>query len=126
MKREFRPLAALLAIAGVLDLVMIPFMIHANQHNAGSPPGPAIVLSGVLGVVTLASIAGLAQGRSWAFWAAIVSRIVDVLNSLMGVLFGPGAQFVATGVIAVVISVPAIVLLVRLRSRRTVRAASEA
>ncbi len=126
MKSGFRQLAALLAVVGAEDLVMVPFMIDANQHNAGTPPMAAIVLSGVLGAATLASIAGLAKGRRWAFWVAVISRIVDVLNSVLGVLAGPGAVFVIGGAFALILSVPAVILLVRLRPRGAVRAATGA
>jgi hypothetical protein len=126
MKAGFRPLAALLAILGAEDLVMVPIMIGANHHHAGTPPAAAIVLSGVLGAATLASIPGLAQGRRWALWVAVISRIVDAVNSLLGVAFGPGVVFVVSGAFALVLSIAAVLLLIRLRPRRAVRAASSA
>jgi hypothetical protein len=87
MKSPFTLLAALLVILGIDDLVMVPVMAMAPAHN--QPPLAATVLSAVLGVVTLASLPGLARGRRWAFWAVLASRIVDALNSLMGAGFGP-------------------------------------
>jgi hypothetical protein len=126
MKSGFKALAALLAVLGALDLVMVPFMYQASHHHAGTPPMPAVVLSGVLGVAILASVAGLAQARRWAFWVAMISLIVSAVSDFLGVVAGPGPGFAAVGVIALVLSVPAVVLLVRLSSRRAVRAASRA
>jgi hypothetical protein len=87
---------------------------------------PAVVLSGVLGVAILASMAGLGEGRRWAFWMAMISLIVSAVSDFLGVVAGPGPGFAAVGIIALVLSVPAVVLLVRLSSRRAVRAASGA
>jgi hypothetical protein len=126
MKSGFKALAALLAALGTLDLVMVPFMYQASHHHAGTPPMAAVVLNVVLGVAILASIAGLAQARRWAFWVAIASLIVSAVSDFLGVVAGPGPGFAAVGVIALVVSVPAIVLLVRLSPRRAVRAASGA
>jgi lysylphosphatidylglycerol synthetase-like protein (DUF2156 family) len=113
MKSGFKALAVLLAITGVVDLVMVPIMIQASHHHAGTPPLPAAVLSGVLGAAILASIAGLGQGRRWAFWVTMISLIVNAVNSFLGAVAGPGPGFVAVGIAALVLSVPAIVLLVR-------------
>jgi hypothetical protein len=126
MKPRFRPLAILLAILGVADLVMVPFMANASPSNGGPPPMPAIVLSGVLGAVTLVSIAGLAQGRRWGFRAAMISRAVQLVNYLLGAAFGPGLGFKVVGVLGLALSIPAIVLLARLRPRRAVPATSGA
>jgi hypothetical protein len=59
MKSPLTPLAALLAILGLEDLVMVPVMVQAHSQ----PPAAAIIASGVLGAATLASIPGLVQGR---------------------------------------------------------------
>jgi hypothetical protein len=48
MKTGLRSLTALLAILGIADLVMVPFMIAANHHTAGAVPVPAIVLGAVI------------------------------------------------------------------------------
>jgi hypothetical protein len=119
MKSGFKSLATLLAVAGVIDLVMVPFMIGAaNTHPSSAPPAAATVLSGVLGVATLAVIPALAQGRRWAFWVVMITRILDVLNSALGTAFGPGVIFHSAGVVTLLASIPAIVLLVRLNPRR--------
>jgi uncharacterized membrane protein (DUF2068 family) len=122
MKSQFRQLAALLAILGVGDLVMVPVMYHANQQHAGTPPMAAIVLGGILGVLTLAAIPGLAQGRRWAFWVVLVTRAIDIVSAVLGVFGGPGTLFVVVGAISFVLSVGALVLLFRQRPARTVHA----
>jgi hypothetical protein len=126
MKSGFRPLAALLAVLAAADLVMVPFMIQANHHQAGTPPMPAVVLSAVLGMATLAAIPGLAQGRRWAFWMAVISRVVDAVSCLLGAVGGPAVGFKVAGVIGLILSIAAVVLLVRVSPRHAVRAASGA
>jgi len=127
MKSELRPLAAILAVVGVLDLVMVPFTIHANsQHPGNQVPVAAIAGGVVLGAVTLVSIAGLAKGAKRAFWALLASRILDAMSALLGTFGGPGALFVVTGVIFLVLSAASIVLLVRLWPRGAAQAASGA
>jgi hypothetical protein len=73
MKSPMTHLAALLAVLGLEDLIMVPIMAEARSQ----PPVAAIIASGVLGTTTLASIPGQAQGRRWAFWTALACRIVD-------------------------------------------------
>jgi hypothetical protein len=127
MKANFKFLATLLAVAGVIDLVMIPFMINAaNTHPSSAPPAAATILSGVLGVATLAAIPALAQGRRWAFWVVMIARILDIANSALGAAFGPGVIFHIASVVIILASIPAIVLMVRLNPRRAARAAGNA
>jgi hypothetical protein len=122
MKSPFTPLAALLAVLGIEDLAMVPVMVQAHSQ----PPQAAIVLSGLLGVATLATIPGVLQGRRWAFWAALACRVIDAANSLLGALFGPEPVFKIVGWIALVLSVAAIALLVRNRSRSAATVAAGA
>ena len=124
MKSPTTSLAVLLAVVGIEDLAMIPFMVGAPAHD--QPPMAATALSGVLGVVTLACIPGLARGRRWAFWAALVTRLLDAANSFMGLAAGPEVIFKVGGAFALVLSIAAIVLLVRVRPGRAARATSEA
>jgi hypothetical protein len=126
MKSGFRPLAVLLGILGVIDLVMVPVMLDANSlyHN-GNPPVPAIILGGVLGVATLASIPAARQGRRWAFRVVLITRALDVITSVLGVVAGPGLLYAITGAVTIVLSGAAIAVLIRLSPRRALgRAAS--
>jgi hypothetical protein len=124
MKSPTTSLAVLLAVLGIEDLAMIPFMVSAPAHN--QPPAAATMLSGVLGVVTLACIPGLARGRRWAFWTALATRLLDAVNSFLGLVAGPEVIFKAGGAFALVLSIAAIVLLVRVRPGRAARAATHA
>jgi hypothetical protein len=126
MKAGHKSLAVLLAVLGIGDLVMVPFMIQANHQHAGTPPMPAIVVSAVLGVATLATIHGAIQGRRWAFWVQVICRVVDMVSAVLGIFGGPDLTFGITGAIGLALSAAAVVLLVRLNPRRAVRAASSA
>jgi hypothetical protein len=122
MKSYINPLTAILAILGLEDLVMVPIMLGAHSQ----PPMAAIIASGVLGVATLASIPGLMQGRRWAFWTTLVCRIVDALSAVLGAAGGPEPGFKVAAVVALVLSIAAIVMLIRFSRRRAVGAASAA
>lgn len=123
MKSGLKSLTVLLAILGIGDLAMVPFMIAANHHSAGTPPVPAIVLGAVLGVATLASALGVTQGRRWGFILAMICRIVDAVSSGLGVLAAPDTFLRVTGGIGLALSAAAIVQLIRLNPRRAVRRA---
>jgi hypothetical protein len=122
MKSYLNPLTALLALLGLEDLVMVPFMLGAHSQ----PPMAATVASGVLGVGTLASIPGLMQGRRWAFWTTLACRIVDALSGALGAAGGPEPGFKVAAAVALVLSVAAIVLVIRFSRRRGVAAAHPA
>jgi hypothetical protein len=62
MKPDYKLMTVLLGVLGVGDLVMVPFMIAANHHTAGTPPMPAIVVAAIIGVATLVSAVGVARG----------------------------------------------------------------
>jgi hypothetical protein len=124
MKSPFRQLAALVAALGAIDLIMVPFMDHANHTHAGTPPMPAVILSGVLGVLTLAALPGLARGRRWAFWLVLITRIIDMVSAVLGVFAGPGTLFVVMGVVILAVSVAALVLLFRQRPARAAATAT--
>ena len=126
MKSGLKSLTVLLAILGIGDLAMVPVMIAANHHNAGTPPAPAIVLGAILGVATLASALSVAQGRRWGFILAMICRILDAASSALGVLSGPNTVLNVTGGIGVALSVAAIVQLIRLNPRRALRHAPAA
>lgn len=128
MKSLVTPLAAVLAVLGLEDLIMVPIMIEA--HN--QPPTAASILSGVLGAAFLASILGvasspgLARGRRGTFWVAMACLIVNAVNSALGAMAGQETVFKAGGAIGLVLSAAAVVLLVRFSPRRAARAASAA
>jgi hypothetical protein len=125
MKSGLRRTAVLLGILGVGDLVMVPVMLDANHlYHTGNPPMPAIMLSAVLGVATLASIRAATQGRRWAFWVVVIARALDIVTSVLGIVAGPGLLYVIVGVVIALLSVAAIGGLVRLAPRAALRRAT--
>jgi hypothetical protein len=115
MKSLITPLAVILAVVGLEDLIMVPVMVAAHSQ----PPMAAIIASGVLGAATLACIPGLARGRRWAFWTALACRIVDGLSGALGTAGGSETILRVAAAVALVLSVAAIVLLVRFSRRRS-------
>ena len=120
MKPYLSPLAALLVVLGFEDLIMEPIMLGAHSQ----PPMAAIIASGVLGAATLASIPGLMHGRRWAFWTALACRIVDALRAALGAAGGPEPGFKVAGAVVLVLSVAAVVMVIRFSRRRTIGVAS--
>jgi hypothetical protein len=126
MKPDFKLTTILLVLAGLLDLVALPFTLSANHHQSDAVPPVAIVLIAIVGVGTLAAAFGVAQGMRWAFITALVFRVIDTLTSVLGALNHPTAFLGVNGVILVVLGVAAIVLLIRQFPRRaTIAAQSE-
>lgn len=122
MKPVFKTTTILLVIAGVLDLVAVPFAISANHHQSDAVPPAAITVIAIIGVVTLAAAFGVAQAARWAFIAALASRAVDTVSSLLGAFNHPTLFLSVNGVILVVLSIAAIVLLIRQFPRRAAAA----
>jgi hypothetical protein len=125
MKSGLKLLTVLLGILGIGDLVMVPFMIAANHHTAGTPPVPAIGVVAVIGIATLVSAVGIVQGWRRAFVIAIACRILDSISAILGLLNRPSAVLTAFGAVGLVLSIAAIVLLVRLNPGRALRRAHE-
>jgi hypothetical protein len=118
MKFPLTPLAALLAVLGLEDLIVVPVMLQAHSQ----PPLVAIIASGVLGAATLACIPGLAQGRRWAFRTALACRIIDAISGALGTAGGSEAVLRVAAAVALVLSVAAIVVLARFSRRHAVSA----
>jgi 4-amino-4-deoxy-L-arabinose transferase-like glycosyltransferase len=118
MKPDFKLTTILLVLAGLLDLVAVPFAVSANHHQSDAVPPVAIILIAIVGVVTLVAAFGVAQGMRWAFIAALVCRVLDTVSSVLGALNHPTVFLGINGVILVVLGVAAIVLLVRQFPRR--------
>jgi hypothetical protein len=119
MRAGIKLTTMLLAVLGVGDLATVPFMIAANRHDSGQPPALAIVAAVLIGLATLASAAGLVQGRKWAFAVAMTCRILDSISAILGLLVRPSAVLAGAGAVTLVLSIAAIVLLVRMNPRRT-------
>jgi hypothetical protein len=126
MKPGLKLTTILLVILGVLDLVAIPFMIAANHHTKGTPPVPAIVVVGVVAAATFISAAGVARGLRWAFRVAVICRVIDALSNFLGLTNHPTPFTTVGGGVGLLLSIAAIVLLVRVNPRRAARRASAA
>jgi uncharacterized membrane protein len=122
MKSPITPLITLLAVLGLEDLILVPFMVQAHSQ----PPMAAIIASGVLGAATLASLPGLVHGRRWAFRTVLACRIVDAISGALGTAGGPETIFKVAAAFALVLSVAAIIMLARFSRRRAVSATSAA
>ena len=116
----------LLGILFILDAAAVPFMIAANHHTHGTPPGPAIVVAGVIAAATLISAFGVARGLRWGFWVAMTARIVDAVTNFLGLTNHPTPVTTVGGGVGLVLSLAAIVLLVRVNPRRQARLARRA
>ena len=124
MKPDYKLTTVLLVILGVLDLVAIPFMIAANHHTKGTPPVAAIVVVGVIAIATLISAFGVARGLRWAFWVAMTGRVIDGLSNFLGLTNHPSTATTVGGWLGFILSIVAIVLLVRVNPRRAARRAA--
>ena len=121
MRPGIKLTTVLLGVLGIGDLAAVPFMIAAHHHDSGQPPTPAIVAAVLIGLATLASAVGLARGRKWAFAVAMTGRILDSISAILGLLVRPSAVLADAGAATLVLSIAAIVLLVRVNPRRTPR-----
>ncbi len=126
MKPEFKPVTTLLGILVILDVAAVPFMIAANHHTHGTPPGPAIVLAGVIAAASLISALGVARGLRWAFWVAVTGRIIDAAQNFLGLTNHPTPVTTIGGGIGLVLSLVAFAMLVRVNPRRMARRSAAA
>ncbi len=110
MSPGIKPAIVLLAVLG-------PLMAAAHHHNPAEPPIPAIVATAIIGLVTLASTAGLTQSWRWSFPVALACRVLDSLSALLGLEAHPNAALVTVAATTLILSVVAIVLLRRLYPR---------
>src|SRR5260370_18430885 len=94
MKPGIKPTIVLLGVLGIGDLAAVPLMVAANHHNPAKPPIPAIVAVAIIGLLTLASAAGLAQGPRWSFPVAVASQVLDSVSALLGLQAHPNAAVV--------------------------------
>ena len=73
MKSGLKSLTVLLAILGIGDLAMVPVMIAANHHHAGTPPAPAIALGVLFGPNTFLNVTG---GIGFALSVAAIVQLI--------------------------------------------------
>lgn len=126
MKPGLKSVITLLAILGIIDLLQVPFMVAA-QHHAGEPPTAAIIAIVIVGLVTLASAAGLARGRRRAATAAVTCRVLDSISALLGLTYRPSTVLFYGSAVILVLSIAAVASLARLSlARRPQRSTAQA
>jgi hypothetical protein len=102
----------LMIFLGVMDLAIVPLMVHQNSVSTdGTPPVPAIVVQVIIGVLTLVACVGIPAGKRWARRTAIVTRVLDGLSGLLGIGAHVSTTLKAGGVVTFVLSIVLITLL---------------
>lgn len=118
MRPGVKPAMVLLGVLGAGDLLALPFLIAGHHHNPGTPPAAAIVTVAIIGLVTLASAVGLAQGRRWSRPAALTCRVLDSISSLLGLAAHPNPVLTTIAAVTLVLSIVTILVLLRLNLRK--------
>lgn len=108
-----RACLAALVVCAVSDLAAVPLLFDSDDNLAGV--GIAV---GVLGVLTLVSVLGIARGAGWGRPLAFGTRAIDALAAIPAFGAAAGAQAAAAAV-TVGLSSVAIWLLVRERQSAT-------
>ena len=117
MIRSCKPVIVLLGALAALDLAAA--VLASRVTGTAKPPPPAVVSMVVLAVLTLVAMYGLWRGARWARPLVYVTRGFDVLSGLLGLADRPSVALDVIGVVTIVLSVAAIVLVVRAPGRRT-------
>jgi hypothetical protein len=111
MIRSCKPVIVLLGALTALDLAAA--LLASRVTGTAKPPPPAVVSMVVLAVLTLVAMYGLWRGARWARPVVYVTRGFDVLSGLLGLADRPSVALDVIGVVTIVLSLAAIVLLVR-------------
>ena len=117
MIRRCKPVIVLLGALTALDLAAA--VLASQVTGTAKPPPPAVVSMVVLAVVTLVAMYGLWRGARWARPVVYVTRGFDVLSGLLGLADRPSLALDVIGVVTIVLSLAAIVMLVRTPAART-------
>jgi uncharacterized membrane protein len=111
MIRNYKPVIVLLGALTALDLAAA--VLASRVTGSAKPPPPAVVSMVILAVLTLVAMYGLWRGARWARPVVYITRGFDVLNGLLGLADRPSIALDVIGAVSIVLSVAAIVLLVR-------------
>jgi hypothetical protein len=111
MIRSCKPVIVLLGALAALDLAAA--LLASRVTGTAKPPPPAVVSMVVLAVLTLVAMYGLWRGARWARPVVYVTRGFDVLSGLLGLADRPSLALDVIGVVTILLSLAAIVLLVR-------------
>jgi hypothetical protein len=111
MTRSSKPLIVLLGALTALDLAAS--VLASRVTGTAKPPPPAVVSMVILAVLTVIAMYGLLRGARWARPVVYVTRGFDVLSGLLGLADRPSVALDVIGVVTIVLSVAAIVMLAR-------------
>jgi hypothetical protein len=111
MIRSRKPVIVLLGALTVLDLAAA--VLASRVTGTAKPPPPAVVSMVILAVLTLLAMYGFWRGARWARPVVYVTRGFDVLSGLLGLADRPSVALDVIGVVTIVLSLAAIVLVVR-------------
>jgi hypothetical protein len=111
MIRSSKPLIVLLGALTALDLAAA--VLASRVTGTAKPPPPAVVSMVILAVLTVIAMYGLWRGARWARLLVYVTRGFDVLSGLLGLADRPSVALDVIGVVTIVLSVAAIVMLAR-------------
>ena len=115
--------AAILLV--LLSLFGFPWPWLILFPGVGEAPPAFIYYSGiVLGIVGLLVAVGLWMLKPWAYWAAIIVAVLDLLTGAPGIVLGPNAGIRVTSAVLAVVTVLIIVLVALPSSRRALATAA--
>jgi hypothetical protein len=104
----------MLGAVGAIDLLALPFLVAGHHEYLHKPPTAAIVAVTIIGLVTVASAIGLAQGRRWSRRTAIMARVLDSISWILGLVAHPDLLLTTIAAVGLVFSIVTILLLARL------------
>ena len=108
--------AAILLV--LLSLSGFPWPWMVLFPGAGDPPAFIYYSGIVLGIVGLLVAVGLWMLKPWAYWAAIIVAVLDLLTGAPGIVLGPNAGIRVTSAVLAIVTVLIIVLVALPSSRR--------
>ena len=119
MRSLIRPAIVLLFAAGAYDLVVLLFLVAGHLGYPDRPPTAAMIAVAIIGLVTVTSAVGLAQGQRWSRPAALTGRVLDSISWILGLVAGNNFQLTTIAAVGLVLSIITILLLARLPRDRS-------
>jgi len=94
-------------LAGLLAIVEL---ISTVPNIGGAAPIPIDITTVILDVATLVGVYPAFRGRTWGLWLVIISRAITFLPTIPVFIAPEAAAFIPTAIIALSITLVAIVL----------------
>jgi hypothetical protein len=118
MNRTVKFVTALLAFLAALDVVAAPLASRVTGN--AKPPQLVPFVMGLLVVLTLVAIYGLARGATWARTLIYVTRALDSISGLLGILTRPSPELVGIGAATIVLSVTVVWTMLKHNNERSI------